>query len=173
MSMDDAIALAIEMSETTWNAFKSELKDLTPEELNWRPVPQANNIAAIVKHLRVVEDLYLAQLEHGEQSPYTDVPSVLKLTGSVPLNFEHNLTEFEALHTRFVNALKQTTFADLKQKTFVSPFAQGTRPANSLLFAEIGHLTLHRGQIRTLRNLYRRTRGEAGLFAPRNPTFGD
>jgi uncharacterized damage-inducible protein DinB len=171
MSLDEAMELAVEMSEATWNAFKSELKDLTPDEIAWRPVPQSNDIAVIVKHLRVVEDMFLAQLEKGEQSPYTDVPSVLKLTGSVPLNFEQNLKEFEELHTRFVNAMKQTTLADLKKKTFVSPFAQGPRPANSLLFSEIGHLTLHRGQIRTLRNLYRKVRGEAGLFAPRNPTF--
>jgi hypothetical protein len=63
----------------------------------------------IVKHLRVVEELFQAQLEQGEQSPYTDVSSVLKLTGSVPLNFEQNLKEFEALHTRFIDTLKQTT----------------------------------------------------------------
>ena len=115
--------------------------------------------------------MFLAQLEQGERSPNTDVPSVLKLTGSVVLNFDQNLKEFEELHTRFVNALKQTTLAELKRQTFVSPFGQGARPANDLLFSEIGHLTLHRGQIRTLCNLYRKTRGEAGLFAPKNPTF--
>jgi uncharacterized damage-inducible protein DinB len=169
--MDEAMELAVDMSETTWNAFTSELKDLTPDEIVWRPVPQSNNIAVIVKHLRVVEEMFLAQLEKGAQSPYTDVPSVLKLTGSVPLNFEQNFKEFEELHARFVNAMSQTTLAELKNKTFVSPFAQGSRPAQSLLFSEIGHLTLHRGQIRTLRNLYRKVRGEPARFAPRNPTF--
>lgn len=169
--MDEAMELAIDMSETTWNAFKNELKDLTPEEITWRPLPQGNNIALIVKHLRVVEEVYLAQLEQGEQSPYKDAASVRQLTSAVPLNFDQNLKEFEELHNRFVQALKHTTFADLKRKTFISMAGQGGRPANALLFSEIGHLTLHRGQIRTLRNLYRRTRGEAGLFAPQNPTF--
>jgi hypothetical protein len=46
--MDEAMELAVEMSETTWNAFKNELKDLTPDGVSWRPVPQANNIAVIV-----------------------------------------------------------------------------------------------------------------------------
>jgi uncharacterized damage-inducible protein DinB len=169
--MDEAIELAIEMSETTWNAFKNELKDLTPEEIAWRPVPQGNNIAVIVKHLRVVEELFLTQLEQGEQSPYKDGASVRHLTSSVPLNFEQNLKEVDVLHSRFVQALQQTTLAELKRKTFVAPSGQGGRPANSLLFSEIGHLTLHRGQIRTLRNLYRRTREEPGLFAPQNATF--
>jgi len=33
-SVDEAIQLAIEMSETACNAFKAELKDLTPDEIN-------------------------------------------------------------------------------------------------------------------------------------------
>jgi uncharacterized damage-inducible protein DinB len=172
-SMDEAIQLVIDMSDTTWNAFKAELKDLTPDEINWRPLPQANNIAVLIKHLRVVEELFLAQLAQGEQSAYKDVPNVQKLTSSVPLNYEENLKEFEELHNRFLNYLKHTTLADLKHQTFVTPFAQGSRPANALLFSEIGHLTLHRGQIRTIRNLYRKTRGEQSLFAPQNPTFGE
>ena len=81
-------------------------------------MPQSKNIGVIVKHLRVVEDMFLAQLEKGEQSPYTDVPSVLKLTGSVPLTFEQNLKEFEELHTRFVNAMKQTTLAGFEEENF-------------------------------------------------------
>jgi uncharacterized damage-inducible protein DinB len=171
--VDEAIQLVIDMSETTWNAFKAELKELTLDEINWRPLPQANNIAVLINHLRVVEELFLAQLEQGEQSPYKDAPSVQKLTGSVPLNYEQNLKEFEELHNRFLNYLKQTTLADLKRQTFVTPFAQGSRPWNALLFSEIGHLTLHRGQIRTLRNLYRKTHGEQALFAPQNPTFSE
>ena len=171
--MDEAIQFAIEMSETTWNAFKAELKDLTPDEINWRPLPQANNIAVLIHHLRLVEELFLAQLERGEQAPYKDAPSVQKLTGSVPLNYEQNLREFEELHHRFLSYLRHTTLAELKRQAFVTPFAQGSRPWNAVLFSEISHLTLHRGQIRTLRNLYRTTRGEQALFAPQNPTFSD
>jgi uncharacterized damage-inducible protein DinB len=171
--MDDAIQLAIDMSDTTWKAFTAEFKDLTPDEIHWRPLPQANNIAGLIHHLRVVEELFLAPLEQGEQSPYTDAPSVQQLTGSVPRNDEQNLREFEALHERFLTCLKHTPLADVKRQTFVTPFAQGSRPWNAVLFSEIGHLTLHRGQIRTLRNLYRTTRGEQALFAPQNATFSE
>jgi Protein of unknown function (DUF664) len=169
--MDDAIQLAIDMSDTTWKAFKAELQDLTPDEIHWRPLPQANNIAVLIHHLRVVEERLLAQLEQGEQSPYTDAPRVQHLTGAVPRHYAHNLREFEALHARFLNDLQHTTLAELKRQTFVTPFAQGSRPWNAVLFSEVGHLTLHRGQIRTLRNLYRTTRGEPALFAPQNATF--
>src|SRR5262249_47825320 len=70
--MDEAIQLAIEMSEANWHNFKNDLKDLTPDEINWRPLPQANNVNVLLKHLRVVEELLLSGLQHGEQSLYQD-----------------------------------------------------------------------------------------------------
>lgn len=171
--MDEAIQLAIEMSEANWNNFKNDVKGLTPEEINWRPLPQGNNINVLTKHLCVVEELFLSRLQQGEQSPYKDAAGVQKLTDSVPLNYEQNLKELEEFHTRFIAALRTTTLADLKRKTFLTPFAQGPQPANTLLLAEISHLATHRGQIRSMRNLYRRARGEPGLFLPQNPTFGE
>ena len=171
--MDEAIRLAIEMSEANWTSFKNDLKNLTPDEINWRPLPQGNNVNVIMKHLRVVEELMLSRLEQGEQSPYGDAAGVQKLTDAVPLNFDQNMKELEEFHTRFITALQGTTLAELKRKSFLTPFAQGPRPANTLLLAEISHLATHRGQIRTLRNLYRKAHGEPALFLPQNPTFGE
>lgn len=171
--MDEAIQLAIEMSEANWNNFKNDLKNTTADEVDWRPLPQGNNINVLMKHLRVVEELFLSRLEQGEQSPYKDGASVQKLTDSVPVDFEQNMKSLEEFHHRFVAALRATTLADLQRKTFLTPFAQGPQPANTLLLAEISHLATHRGQIRTLRNLYRKARGEQGLFLPQNPTFGE
>jgi transcriptional regulator of met regulon len=171
--MDEAIQLAIEMSEANWTNFKNDLQGLTPEELNWRPLPQGNTINILIKHCRGVEEFSLSRLEHGEQSPYKDATTVQKLTDSIPLDFEQNLRELEEFHNRFIAALRRTTLTELEQKTFLTPFAQGPQPAMRLLLAEISHLATHRGQIRTIRNLYRRTRGEEGLFLPQNPTFGE
>ena len=171
--MDEAMQLAIEMSEANWHNFKNDLKDLTADEINWRPLPQANNVNVLMKHLRVVEELLLSGLEHGEQSPYKDAAGVQKLTDSVPLNFDQNMQELEGFHTRFISALQSTTLAELKRKSFLTPFAQGPRPANTLLLAEISHLATHRGQIRSIRNLYRRSRGEPGLFFPQNPMIDE
>jgi hypothetical protein len=88
--MDEAIQLTIEMSEANWNNFKNDLKNTTADEVDWRPLPQGNNINVLMKHLRVVEELFLSRLEQGEQSPYKDGASVQKLTDSVPVDFEQN-----------------------------------------------------------------------------------
>jgi uncharacterized damage-inducible protein DinB len=123
--------------------------------------------------MRGVEELFLSRLEQGERSPYKDAASVQKFTDSIPHDFGQNMKELEDLHQRFIEALRSTTLPELKRKTFLTPFAQGPQPAHTLLLAEMSHLATHRGQIRTLRNLYRKARGEQGLFLPQNPTFGE
>jgi Protein of unknown function (DUF664) len=171
--MDEALQLVIEMNESIWKRFKADLTDVTPEEIDWRPLPQANTINAILKHLRVEAEWYVVSLERGEQSPYQSTASVQQLTDSIPLDFERNLTELEALYTRFITALRQTTLTALKQQTVLAQVFPGGAPhtADLLSFRQAMHLAVHWGQIRTLRNLYRRTRGEPGRFFPDNPTF--
>jgi hypothetical protein len=171
--MDEALQLVIEMNEWTWTRFKDDLNDITPEEINWRPLPQANTINAILKHLRVEAEWHVASLEHGEQSLYQDMASVQQLTDSIPLDFEGNLNELEKLYTRFIAALRGTTLTALKQQTVLAQVFPGGAPhsADLLSFRQAVHLAMHCGQIRTIRNLYRKTRGEPGRFFPHNPTF--
>jgi hypothetical protein len=171
--MDESLQLVIEMNEWTWKRFKADLQDVTPEEVDWRPLPQANTINAILKHLRVEAEWSLASLEHGERSPYQDTASVQQLTDSIPLDFERNLTELEELYTRFIAALRRTTLAALQQQTVLDQVFPGVVPhaADLLSFRQAVHLAIHWGQIRTIRNLYRKTRGEPGRFFPDNPTF--
>jgi hypothetical protein len=171
--VDEALELVIEMNEWTWKRFKDDLTDITLEEINWRPLPQANNINAILKHLRVEAEWYLASLKHGEQSPYQNTASVQQLTDAIPLDFERNLQELEELYTRFIEALRRTTLAALKQQTVLGQVFPGgdPHPAHLLSFRQAVHLAMHWAQIRTLRNLYRKTRGEPGRFFPHNLTF--
>ena len=125
--MDEALQLVIEMNEWTWKRFKADLQDLTPEEIDWRPLPQANTINAILKHLRVEAEWYLASLEHGEQSPYHDTTSVQQLTDSIPLDFEQNLKELEELYTRFIAALRQDDAGCLTAANRARPGLSGRR----------------------------------------------
>jgi hypothetical protein len=173
MMVCEALELVIEMNEWTWKRFKDDLKDLTPEEIDWRPLPEANTINAILKHLRVEAEWYLVSLEHGQRSPYQDTASVQQLTDAIPLDFARNLEELEELYTRFIEALRRTTRAALQQQTVLAQVFPGgnPHPAHLLSFRQAVHLAIHWGQIRTLRNLYRKTRGEPGRFFPHNPTF--
>jgi hypothetical protein len=88
----------------------------------------------------------------------------------VPLEFERNLQELEALYTCLIAALRRTTLAALQQQTVVGQiFPGGTPlPVHLLSFRQALHLAQHWGQIRTLRNWYRKTCGEPGRFSPDN-----
>jgi hypothetical protein len=163
--MDEALQLVIEMNEWTWNHFKNDLADATSDEINWRPLPQANNINAILRHLRIEAQWHLASLEGRDAAAQPQFDPQ-------PLDFEHNLKELEESYTRFIAALHRMTLAALQQQT-ASAYRDfpGEASTHLLGFHQAVHLATHWGQIRTIRNLYRKARGEPARFFPENPTF--
>src|SRR5215813_590835 len=114
--MDDALEVVIELNEYIWSSFKSDLSDVTPEEVDWRPLPQANSINLILRHLwiealwhvmNIDRDAGLRQAIEGADQP----------ADSVPLDFERNLKEFDELYARFLTVLRRTTLDGLRQQT--------------------------------------------------------
>jgi hypothetical protein len=172
--MKESCQLAVELNESVWRRFKGDLEDLTPEEINWRPLPEANNINTIVRHLRIEAQWHLASLERGEPMPHQVTAGIQETIDSVPLDFERNLKELEELYTRFLTVLRNGTLDTLQQKTALAyrdfP-GEAPLPAYLLGFHQAVHLANHLGQIRMIRNLYRKTRGEPARFFPDNPTF--
>ena len=81
--------------------------------------------------------------------------------------------ELEELNGRFIAALRGTTLAALQQQSVLAQVFPGGAPyaADLLSFRQAVHLAMHWGQIRTIRNLYRRTQSEPSRFFPDNPTF--
>jgi len=132
--MDLALQLVVEMNQWIWSRFKDDLKDATPEEIDWRPLPQANNIGVIVRHLRIEAVWHLASLEHDEPMP-------VQLTDHVRQQVDLNLS------------------------------SGVSRPMHLLGFHQATHLATHLGQIRSILNLYLKTRGEAARFSPENLSF--
>jgi hypothetical protein len=51
--MDDTLRVVVEMHESLWSRLKHALEDLSAEERDWRPLPQANTINVIIRHLRI------------------------------------------------------------------------------------------------------------------------
>jgi hypothetical protein len=93
--MDKALQLVIEMNQWIWSRFKNDLKDATSEEVDWRPLPQAKNISAILRHLRIEAEWHLASLESGESMPIQVTGGNRKQIDFAPTNFQLNLKELE------------------------------------------------------------------------------
>jgi hypothetical protein len=86
------------------------------------------------------------------------------------------MKELDELYTRFNSVLRSMTQAALVERTAVAyrgfPPDHPT-PAHFLGFHQAVHLAMHWAQIRTLRTLYIKTRGEAvpARYYPDNATY--
>lgn len=169
--MDEALQIVIEMTESIGQRFQKDLEDVAPEEAVWRPLPQANNIAVIVRHLAIEAEWHRASLESGEPMPHETTEDLQRQIDSVPLDFERNLKAFEDAYSSFLAALRKMTLVGLQHRTEAAYQGWPSRSAHLLGFHQAMHVSMHWGQIRTIRNLYRTSRGQPALFFPDNPTF--
>ncbi len=168
--MDDAVRVVVELHESLWDRLTHALEDLSEEERHWRPLPHANTINLIIRHLRIEAQWHLDSLERGEPMPTIAVAAPQAAIDAVPADFEANVTRLEELYTRFVARLRTATLGTLQQRT-AAAYGEARRLTYTLGYHQALHLAMHCGQIRTIRNLYRKTRGEPARFHPENPTY--
>jgi hypothetical protein len=172
--MDDALRVVSEMNQCIWSRLKDTVGDLGNDEIDWRPLPESNSINIIVRHLRIEAQWHLDSLKSGAAMPTTDVtPALQKEIDAVPLDFQRNFEKLEELYTGFLDILRATTLDGLKQRTAAAYGHSAEAPgrAHFLGFHQAMHVATHCGQISTIRNLYRKTRGEPARFFPENPTY--
>ena len=171
--MDAALRIVIDMNEFVWNRLIGDLKDLPPEEVNWRPLPQANNISTIVRHLRIEAEWQVNSIERGEL-----MDNDQSLVDKVGFDYEENLKKLHELCPRFIAALRNLDENTLQKQSRLVYEELATKhgvsvPPHFLSFHHPLHLCSHWGQIRTIRTLYRKTRGEPipPEFYPDNPSY--
>ena len=89
----------------------------------------------------------------------------------MPLDFEQNARSLERDLAAFLAALRTIPVDVLEQRTKDAYRHWPSRSPHFLGFHQAMHVAIHLGQIRTIRNLYRKTRGEPARFFPENPTY--
>ena len=171
--MDAAILFAAEVNHRAWSLLKGSLQDVSDEEALWRPLPQSNSITSIVRHLAIEAEWHLDSLVHGREMPTDVTPAMQQAIDSVPLDFKRNREKLEELYPAFLEALLETTLGGLRQRTAAAYGEAAADPGSAHLlgYHQALHIASHCGQIRTIRNLYRKTRGQPPLFFPENPTY--
>ena len=135
--MDTTIRLLVEINESQWTCFQHDLGELTEEEINWRPLPQANNINAILRHLLVESRWHLKALKTGEPMPAETNDGPALEINTAPLDFGKNRKELEDNYSSFIAILRETTPQGLKQRThqaFKHFPTQSPRPDHQLGF---------------------------------------
>ena len=89
--MDDALQVLSDMNASMWAALKNSLEDLTEEEISWRPLPEANTISLIVRHLRIEAEWHVESLERGEPMPTVAVSPSQDMIDAVPRSEERRV----------------------------------------------------------------------------------
>lgn len=171
--MDEALRVAYDMNSSMWAALQDALKNLTEEEIQWRPLPQANTIGLIVRHLRIEAEWHVDSLESGTPMPTIATSPSQDAIDAVSDGFHDNFEELGTFCTRFLELLQATTLENLRGRTATAygKLSEGEGRRHFLAYHHAAHLAMHCGQIRMIRNLYRKSRGEPALFFPDNPTY--
>lgn len=115
--MDDALRVIYDMNASMWGALKNALEDLSEEEIQWRPLPQANTINVIVRHLRIEAEWHLDSLERGELMPTIATFPSQEAIDAVPHDFEENFKKLEELYTRFLHSLRMMPLNILRERS--------------------------------------------------------
>jgi hypothetical protein len=171
--VDDALQVAFEMNASVWATLKGSLDDLTEEEIRWQPLPQANSINLIVRHLRIEAEWHVESLERGEPMPTVATSPSQEAIDAVSEDFQENFKALAQYCTRFLEVLRTTTLNTLRERTAAAygKITETQERQYLLGYHHAIHLAMHCGQIRSIRNLYCKTRGAPVRFFPDNPTF--
>jgi hypothetical protein len=172
-AVDEGLRVACELNQRALKALTDALGDLGDDEIDWRPLPQSNSINVIVRHLRIEARWHLDSLERGDPMPSAVTPELQKEIDAVPLDCRRNLEQFEQLYTAFIEVLRAATPHGLQQRTAAAYGTAAGAPGSAHLlgYHQAFHVATHCGQIRTIRNLYQKTRGGRARFFPDNPTY--
>jgi len=171
--MVDGVRVVVEMNTSAWNALEEALDDLTEEEIHWQSLPQANTINIIVRHLRIEAEWHVDSLERGKPMPTVATSPSQEAIDAISDNFQENLKVLAQCCTRFLEILRTTSLNTLRERTAAAygRIAESKDKQYLLGYHHATHLAMHCGQIRSIRNLYRKTRGLPVRFFPDNPTF--
>lgn len=171
--MDEAVRIAMEMGQRAWHLFKDAVDGVAEEEIDWRPLPQANSINIIVRHLRIEAQWHVDGIARGTPMP-PDIPaSRQNEICAVAMDFRANLEKLNELYGEFQDVLKTLTTREVAQRTAETYGAAAEQKGlpHLLGYHQAMHLAMHSAQIRTIRNLYRTSQGRPGRFFPDNPTY--
>jgi hypothetical protein len=135
------------------------------------PLPEANNIALIVRHLAIEAQWHRACLQRGEPMPREVTDKLQRRIDAVPLAFEDNFGAVQEALAGFLETLLRMTLVGLRERSAAAYRAWPSASAHLLGYHQAMHVSMHRGQIRMIRNLYHKTQGRPARFFPDNPTY--
>jgi uncharacterized damage-inducible protein DinB len=157
--MSEKASILKEYAEYVYESLGRTVEGLTEREMGWRPTEVSNNIEWILNHLARISNLSLQRIIKGdpEYKPsgwpddYADRHHGL----------EKMLKDIDAGKKAVLEEMGKLSDADLEEEI---PLWGGKRKRKTGLFAYLGELMHHRGQIAYLRGTMKRLKEKDPKF---------
>ncbi len=142
-----------EMAEFAFDSIANISEGIAEKELDWRPVPESNNIRWILNHLARIANQSLPRIIKGDQSYVPEGwPEDYR---DQTYTADKMLADIDAGKEVVLKGLKKLTSEDLEAEI---PLWRGTRKRKVGVYAYIGELINHKGQIAALKGNIKRRR---------------
>jgi hypothetical protein len=152
--MDPIVAKIVEQFKAVHQNLRDEVRELSPEELNWKPAPETNSIAALVVHTlgSEAEVFRVAANATGTR----DRPAEFLATAETPEDLLHQLDHADVYIDALAPRITPEDLAALK--------ARGDREPQTgfhWLLTNYGHAREHLAHIQLTKQLYAQRQAEA------------
>jgi uncharacterized damage-inducible protein DinB len=140
-----------EYAEYVYERFGRTVEALTEVEMKWKPTEASNNIEWILNHMARISSLSLPRIIKGypEYKPKGWPDDYKEMHHSMA----KMMKDIEAGKKTVLDSIGKLTSAQLEEEI---PLWGGTRKRKAGLFAYLGELVHHNGQIAYVRGTYKR-----------------
>jgi hypothetical protein len=140
-----------EFTEYHFNALEEALKGLDNKEMNYKPTEESNNIEWIINHLCRISNTALPRILKGDPNykPF-GWPDDYK---DQHYSLDKYMTDLASGKMVVLNDIGKLTDAQLEEEI---PLWGSTKKRKVGLFAYIGEIVHHKGQIAYIRGTYKR-----------------
>lgn len=152
-SLDKDVAILKRFIKFAFNSLEGTCEGVSEKEANWKPIEESNNIRWILNHVSRISNLSIPGILKGNpnfapkgwnEDYRNQTYAIEKLMEDINSGKKITLQEFDNI-----------TSKDLAEEI---PLWGGTRPREFALFAYVGELINHKGQIAALRGNIKRRR---------------
>jgi hypothetical protein len=145
--MDPVVNKVVELFKEVHSQLRDEVRDLSHDELNWKPAPETNSIAVLVVHTlgSEAEVFRIAANVSGSR----DRPAEFRVEASTPQELLREIDQADS----YLEALGPRITAD----DLAAERPRGDRPPQTglhWLLSNYGHAREHLGHIQLTKQLY-------------------
>ncbi|HEV7347419.1 DinB family protein [Telluribacter sp.] len=143
------VKLLQDLTNAQYQALWGNLKEITEQEADWKPNPEANSVRWVVGHLCWFEEWVADAIENKGRYLTDKRPSLVKEP-----TLEALRARFEAVRSRSQRIISNLTPEDLAREVI---FVGSVKvPVIALVQTQLTHMAGHRYQVRYIRGTYSR-----------------